>query len=188
NRALTPANRRALDLTGPLNAGSGVATLTSTGTISEQPGGAVTAAMLTGSSAGAASFGQPGNMVGSLGGFATGNGDFTLANGQALNLTGPLNAGSGAATLTSTGTISEQPGGSVTAAMLTGSSAGAASFGQPGNMVGSLGGFATGNGDFTLANGQALNLTGPLNAGSAVAMLTSTGTISEQPGGAVTAA
>src|SRR5207245_6122019 len=142
NRALTPANRRALNLTGPLNAGGGVATLTSTSTISEQPGGAVTAAMLTGSSAGAALFGQPGNMVAGLGGFATGNGDFTLANGQALNLTGPLNAGGGVVTLTSTSTISEQPGGAVTAAMLTGSSAGAALFGPPGNMVAGVGGVA----------------------------------------------
>ena len=77
---------------------AGAVTLKSAGTIS-QTGGTITAATLTGSSSGTASFVQPGNNVTSLDAFSTGNGDFALTDGQALNLTGALNAGTGRVTL-----------------------------------------------------------------------------------------
>src|SRR4029077_10907965 len=119
--------------------------LTSAGTITEQSGVVITAGTLTGSSAGNASFAQTGNLVANLGAFATttggNNGNFTLTDGQALNLTGLLDAGTGVVTLTSAGAITELTGGSITAATLTGSSAGNASFAQTGNMVANLGAF-----------------------------------------------
>jgi filamentous hemagglutinin family protein len=180
-----------LTLGGNLTAPGQTVTLNSAGTITEQPGGTIAAAMLTGSSAGSAVFGQAGNQVANLGAFATGNGDFTLTDGQALNLTGLLNAGTGVVTLNATGTITELAGGSITAATLTGSSAGNALFGQSGNLVANLGGFATtaggNNGNFTLTNGAALNLTGLVNAGTGVVTLTVAGPIAEQSSGAIRA-
>src|SRR4029077_12735792 len=113
--------------------------LTSAGTITEQSGVVITAGTLTGSSAGNASFAQTGNLVTNLGAFATttggNNGNFTLTDGQALNVTGLVNASTGVVTLTSTGTITEVAGGLITAGTLTGSSTGNALFGQTGNLV-----------------------------------------------------
>ena len=61
--------RKALNVTGLVNAGSGVVTLTVAGTIDEQSGGGITAGTLTGSSVGGASLTQ-GNMVGIFGPFS----------------------------------------------------------------------------------------------------------------------
>src|SRR5207244_10550722 len=126
---------------------------------------AVAAAMRTGSSAGAALLRQPGNMVAGLGGFPTANGDFTLGKGQPRNLPGPLNAGGGVATLTSTSTISEQPGGAVTAAMLTGSSGAEARRGGNGWRAGGRGGFGAGHGAFSRGGRQGGEVSGTRNSG-----------------------
>src|SRR5439155_430067 len=115
------------------------------------------------------------------------NGNFTLTDGRALNVTGFVNAGTGVVTLTVSGTITEPSGGLITAGTLTGGSTGNACFLQTGNLVTNLGAFATSNGDFTLSDGQALNLTGLLNAGTGVVTPTSTGAITELAGGSITA-
>ena len=130
-----------------------------------------------------------------LGAFTTttggNNGNFTLTDAEALNLTGSVNAGTGAVTLTSAGTITEQSDGTITAGTLTGSSAGSASFAQTGNLVTNLGAFATtaggNNGNFTLTDAEALNITGLLNAGTGTVTLNSAGMITEQPGGSIVA-
>src|SRR5262249_44230828 len=134
------------------------------------------------SSVGNALFGQPGNQVTNLGAFSTGNGNFTLADGRALNITGLVNAGMGGVMLNASGTITEQSGGTISGGALTGSSIGNALFGQPGNLVTNLGAFSTDNGDFMLADGRALNITGLVNAGMGSVMLNASGTITEQSG------
>ena len=134
-----------LTLGGKLSAPGHMVTLTSAATITEQPGVAITAGTLTGSSAGNASFAQGGNMVANLGAFTTtaggNNGDFTLTNGQALNTVGLVNTGTGVVTLSTAGTLTEQSGGGITAGTLTGSSVGGASLMQ-GNSVGTFGPFS----------------------------------------------
>src|SRR4029077_12507717 len=111
-----------LTLGGNLTASGQTVTLTSAGTITEQSGVVITAGTLTGSSAGNASFAQTGNLVANLGAFATttggNNGNFTLTDGQALNVTGLVNAGTGVVTLTVAGTITELAGGAITAGIL----------------------------------------------------------------------
>ena len=88
----------------------------------------------------------------------------TLNNASNLVLGGKLSAPGHMVTLTSAGTITEQPGGTITAGTLTGSSAGNASFDQA-NLLANLGLFTTtANGSFTLTDNQALRVSGPLNA------------------------
>jgi hypothetical protein len=168
-----------------VDAGTGTVTTIAAGTIAETGGGTVTAGALTGSAGGAADFGRAGNRVASLGEFSAG-GDFTLANAQALTVTGLVDAGGNTVTLAVTGTIAEAPGGAIAAATLTGSAAGDALFDQPGNRVVKLGAFATG-GDFALTDARALDITGPVNAGGTVA-LNVAGAVAELPGGTITAA
>jgi len=182
--------------------------LTSAGTI-DQTGGLIEAGTLSGNSVGGASLTQ-GNLVGTFGPFSnTAGGLLSFTDGQSLATSGAVTSagnltltttGAGSnltlggslsgqmVTLSSSGIINESSG-AITAATLTGSSSGTASLAQPGNMVTNLGAFSTGNGDFALTDGQALNLTGPLNAGTgSVALTSTTSTITEQPGSMITAA
>src|SRR5262249_1337855 len=57
---------------------------------------------------------------------------------------------------------------------LTGSSVGNALFGRPGNQVNNLGEFSTGDGNFTLTDGRALTVTGPVTAQDIVIQTNST--------------
>jgi hypothetical protein len=178
-----------------LTAGTMV-TLSSAGTITEPAGGLITAATLTGSSAGGTTLTQT-NQLANLGPFTnTGAGGFALTDGQTLNVTGAVDAGTGALALTTTsgnlvvgagltagtmvtlssaGTITEPAGGVITAATLTGSSDGNASFDQP-NMLTNLGAFTTtANGIFTFANNQALTVLGPLNTSGDLRIRVNTG-------------
>ena len=185
NGNFTLVDAQALAITGSVNTGTGTVSLTVAGGITEAAGGTVTAGTLTGSAAGDATFAQPGNLVANLGAFAANN--FTLVDGEALNIAGPVNVGAGTVSLTVAGTISEGAGGSVTAGLLTGNSVGNAIFGQPANLVTNLGAFSTAGSNFTLADGRALNLTGLLNLGGGAASLNAAGTITEQPGGSILA-
>ncbi len=127
------------------------ATLTSAGTIAEVGAGSIDANSLTGSSTGNAVFGGA-NLIGTLSGFTAA--DFSLQDGEALDVTGALKAATislaatklqidgaitatgaaGLLTLTAQGdatpgdgTIDEAATGSITAATLTGSAQGSAS-------------------------------------------------------------
>ena len=173
--ALSISNTGALTLNGSLSAVdlSLVATTNggNVGTIS-QTGGTITAGTLSGSSAGTTSLGSAGNAVGTLSGFSSAGG-FSLNDGQALAVTGPvmdstsvaiattgtLSLGgtvtTGALSLTATGAIT-QPGGSIVASSLSGS-AGGVSLTQRGNQIGTLGGF-TSTADFALTDGTAVML------------------------------
>ncbi|HEY0302766.1 MAG TPA: hypothetical protein VGC36_15575, partial [Rhizomicrobium sp.] len=75
-----------LALSGLVDAGSHVLELTSAGLIA-QPGGALTAGTLTGSSAGTTTLDRTGNAIVTLGAFDS-TGDFSLTNGQALSVDG----------------------------------------------------------------------------------------------------
>ena len=132
--------------------------LNSAGTIAQNAGTVLTAGTLTGSSAGGASLGGA-NQVAVFGAFGnSGGGDIVFDNAAAVALgaignpagsiavtttgaasdiflAGPLAAPGNTVTLVSSRLIQEQAGGSIAAATLTGSSAGAAAFAQPGNSI-----------------------------------------------------
>lgn len=167
---------------------SGTVTLNADGAISQTLPGAITAGTLTGSSAGDTVLTNPTNFVQNLGAFSTttggANGNFTLllAGGNAFNIIGALNAGTGTVSLTNPGSfvasgITEQTGGSITAGTLTGSAGGSAFFQQPGNHIANLGPFTEIIGaNFALTDAQSLTVSGTLNAGSGFIFLTTTGT------------
>jgi hypothetical protein len=168
-----------LTLAGIVSAPGHMVTLTSAGTIAEQSNATITAGTLTGSSAGNASFAQPGNLVANLGAFTTttggNNGNFALTNGQALNITGLLNTGTGAVTLTSAGTIAEPAGGLITAGTLTGSSAGGASLTQA-NQVATFGPFNnTTSGLLSFTDSQPLMTAGAVNSAGGLTLTTTGG-------------
>jgi filamentous hemagglutinin family protein len=207
----------------------GQATLSSSGALTESGQGAISAASLTGSSTGGASL-NGANQISTLDAFTnSGAGGFALTDGEALNVSASLNAGSGnvaltttsggisiansvnaggQATLISAGTLAESGAGVVDAASLTGSSVGGTNL-NGANLISTLGGFAnTGSGDFVLDNGEALTVTGTVNAGSgnltlattsggiavegqltagAQATLNSAGTLAESGSGAISA-
>ncbi len=140
-------------------AGSTLIGLSATGTIS-QAGGLIIAGLLTGNSGGATTLTSAANAVAQLGDFAS-DGDFALATGGNLALTGALTAPD--ATLTAAGAIS-QPSGLIATGTLTGAG-GAASFAAAGNTVTALGGFAAA-GDFLLADAAPVTIAGTVTAGT----------------------
>ena len=165
----------------------GQTSLTSVGTISESGHGAVTAASLTGSSSGGATL-NGSNLVATLDAFTnSGAGGFALTDGQALTVGAILNAGSGnvalmttsggisiantvnaggQASLSSSGTIGETGPGVLDVGSLTGSSVGGANL-NGSNRIATLGAFAnTASGDIVVEDGEALTVTGSVNAGS----------------------
>jgi filamentous hemagglutinin family protein len=211
-----------------LSAGT-VVTLSSAGTITEAADGLITTETLTGSSVGGTALNQA-NQVADLGPFTnTGAGGFALSDGQTLNVTGAVDAGTGGLALTTTsgnllagaglsagttvtlssaGTITEPAGGLIAAATLTGNSTGGTALNRA-NLLANLGPFTnTGSGGFTLSDGQTLNVTGAVDAGTGglaltttngnlvvgaslsagtTVTLTSAGMIAEQTGGAIAA-
>ncbi len=165
----------------------GQASLNAAGVLSESVQGAVTAASLTGGSSGGATL-NGANQIATLDAFTnSGAGGFALNDGQALTVSGVVNAGSGnvalkttvggisiantvsagaQATLTSAGTLGETGPGAVDAASLTGSSAGGANL-NGANQIATLDAFAnTGSGDVVLDDGEALTVAGSVNAGT----------------------
>ncbi|HEX6842091.1 MAG TPA: hypothetical protein VF113_11200, partial [Stellaceae bacterium] len=129
----------------------GTLTLT-TGSITEQTGGMVNAGTLTGTSAGDVALALPGNVVNDLGTFNLTGGNLTLNDGATpLTIDGAVIV-SGTLTLNA-GSITEQPGGTINAGTLAGTSAGDVALAQFGNVVHDLGTFSVTSGDFTLNNG-----------------------------------
>ena len=185
---------RSLSVTGPVNAGSATLAVTGnlgfagsvavTNALTLSVSGAVTqtapiaAGTLTGT-AGSVVLDQV-NTVGTLGAFAA-NGGFTLGNGQSLTVTGPVSGTGvslnvtgdlalngavttpGTASLVASGAITQNGGGGITANTLSGSAALAQL--NAGNAIDVLGAFTT-TGAFTLQDGRALTVAGPVSAGS----------------------
>ena len=204
-------------ITGAFNlAGTPVLDLRSAGAITESGAGALQVATLSGQAASAALGGA--NRVGTLGGFTVAGG-FVLSNVGGLTVAGPVAGGDitlrsggdlvlngavaarGTLTLLATGAIS-QPGGSVSAAALTGVAA-SARIEQAGNTVDTLAGFRT-TGDFSFTDGRSLVVTAPVDPNvvtltvngvltlrstvtGGTVVLNATGGIVEEVGGAVIA-
>ncbi len=188
-------NSEALTVAGLLNAGAGTLTLTTTaGAIAIDT--ALSAPTVVLSSPNSVTQSQPITASGldllGVGGSYTltnaSNSVGTLAgNTGAINLTdnGALAIGSvgttagvttsGALTLTLAGTISESGTGAIAAASLTGSSVGGATL-SGANQIATLDAFTnTGAGGFSLGDGEALTVAGPLNAGTGNIALETTG-------------
>ncbi|UGB39164.1 autotransporter-associated beta strand repeat-containing protein [Frateuria soli] len=151
--------------------------LTVTGNISEGGAGSITAHTLAGQATGAVVL-NGANRLDTLGGF--GAAGFTLSNGPSLTVTGALDGGasvdltitrgdllingrisSKAATLVSSGAITEGQGGSIVADTLSGRAGGFTQLGTAtsplANYIGTLGGFSSTAG-FSLTNAQTLTL------------------------------
>ncbi len=163
--------------------------------VSETPSASVTAGSLSGT-AGSLALTNPANAIGTVAGFST-NGAFSLTDGGALVVSGPLGASqialvgssgltingalsAGSVSLSTANALTEGAGGTIAATTLTGS-ANTASLGGA-NRVGILGGFTTTAG-FSFVNGQALSVTGPVSDGQQVSLstvgpLTLSGTVS----------
>ncbi|MET3497437.1 autotransporter outer membrane beta-barrel domain-containing protein [Variovorax boronicumulans] len=136
-----------------------------------QTAGTITAATLTGSATGAVSLNSVVNQVGALGNF-TANG-FSLATSSALAINGNVAVGS-SANFNSGGAITQGAGSVVTAGTLTGTSvAGTTLTGA--NQIDTLGAF-TAKG-FSLTNGKALTVSGPLVSTAGVALATTAGNL-----------
>ena len=166
-----------LQLASPV--GADALALNVTGAITEPAGGSVQAQTLTGSAT-SANFGQAGNSVATLGAFSS-TGGFTLANGRNLAVAGPVNDATSvnldiAGDLALQGTVTTgslvanagsitQPGGTIRASSLAGSSTGSASFDQPGNAITTLGPF-TSVGDFSVTDGTPISVTGAVSVGT----------------------
>ena len=166
-----------------------------------QTGGRITAAVVTGSSGGTTSLASAANAIGTLGNFSS-VGGFTLVDGQSLSQTGALND-TASVTITTAGALQlggtvaaplvglnaigaiTQPGGSITAATLTGSAGGAA-LGQAGNAIAKLGAF-TSTADFALADSTAVDVTGAVAVGPGRTLSLTAPGVQLQPGGSLTA-
>ncbi len=155
NGDFTLTNSNALDITGPVNAGTGAVTLQITGGLTET-GGTITAGTLTGSAATATLNGA--NSITNLGSF-TAPGGLSLTTVSALNIAGPVNVGDANLTLKIGGALTER-GGTITAGTVTGSSVGTFSLTNPANAILQSSGITSTNGDVILVDGSNLILTG----------------------------
>jgi hypothetical protein len=187
-------------MTGFVNGGTGTVNLVTTvGGITESGVGKITAGTLTGSSHGAVTL-NAANVITDLGAFTTnGNYAFAMTDAHDLTVTGAVNAGTAALTLTTTGsghdiivdntlhggmvklasaaTISSNSSGKITATTLTGSSHGAVTL-NAANIIANLGAFTTNNGNFALTDAALLTTTGAVNAGTHAITLATTGVTS----------
>jgi filamentous hemagglutinin family protein len=183
----TVASGKAMTLNGELDGGE--IDLTSASTITETSIGEIHAAALTGSSSGAVQLNNADNQLAELEVFTTnGAGDFSITDDADLAVVGTVAVGShginlttlsigaitldaaldaGTVSLDSAGAITENDAGAVVASTLAGYSVSAVDLSSNNNLVGSLGVFSTNNhGDFTLVDGQTLDVSGAVNAGS----------------------
>jgi hypothetical protein len=172
----------------------------SSGTISQDSAGVLTAYSLTGSSVGSTMLAAAPNALGALGAF-TSTGGLQLTDAQSLIVSGAVTETGCCITLTTTGagsnltfdapvsdadhtidlisagTIAQNSTGTLTAYSLTGNSKGAVTL-TAANAIGALAAFTTGNGSFSLSDSNALVVTGAVDAGSGNLALTTTGTSS----------
>ncbi len=164
----------------PINIGVNTLTLDG-GSITQGTAGTITAGRFTGGANSAVDLSIVANAISTLGPFVA-PGDFTLNNGaNPLTINGAVNLGTTGVLTLEAGTISEQPGGSITAGTLAGSSSGAVELSTATNAVANLGKF-TATGDFSLTNGadQNLTVTGPLSANNITLGTSGTGTTGVQ--------
>ncbi len=178
--AVLTTNAGPLTLTGNLNAGGAVVTLTannSGGAGINQTGGAITGGTLLAQSGGQALLAQAGNDVGTLAigasgtvnytdatgfsvgstGVSSGGGNVTLTANGLVNLTANVNAGGGNVTMTNTGGGFNQTAGSITGNNLLITATGSVSMPQATNNVATLAAFSTA-GDFTYTDANALTI------------------------------
>lgn len=170
--------------------------LTAAGRISEGAGGSISADTLSGSSDGAASLSQSGNIIGTLSGFTAGAGLSlfdaasltvsgavtpgtggivlkTIGAGHNLTINGPIGSAAHGMTLTSAGTISEGSSGVINTVSLTGSSAGLVTL-NGANNIANLAAFSSGNG-LLLNDAQSLTVSGAVTTGAGALVLSTTG-------------
>ncbi|HWE99982.1 MAG TPA: hypothetical protein VG248_09320, partial [Caulobacteraceae bacterium] len=106
-----------------------------------------------------------------------------------LGLQGAINAGSGAVSLISAGTITQAATSVLTTSDLSGSSHGAANFAGTANQIAAINGFATNGGALTLVDATSdLGLQGAIDAGSGEISLISAGTITQAATSVITTA
>ena len=175
----------------------GTVDLISTGGITQNASGTISATTLEGSAVNDVTL-NAANMSNNLGGFTVSSGNFSYTNAAPLKVTGAVTvntstgiidltttgAGSnltinGALTaatvnLNSSGTITDKSTGVITANTLEGSSNGAATL-TAANAVTSVGPFSTSNGDFAFTDTDVLITTGAINAGTGNLTLTASG-------------
>src|SRR6266851_3166543 len=185
---LTLQSGNDIGFNGALTVGGGTGTLDliAAGTITENAGGMITVGTLAGNSGGTVSLARVGNAVGDVNAFAVTAGNFTLNDaGTALTIDGALSV-PGILSL-SANSITENPGGTIAAGPLTGTtSAGAVLLARTGNVIHDLGGFSVGGtGNFTLADGTTvLTIDGAVHAPGTLTL--NAGSITENPGGTIT--
>jgi filamentous hemagglutinin family protein len=191
-----------LDIAGAVNGSTSVTLTATSGGITEETGeaqGSIATALLTGSAVTSVSL-NGNNAVVTLGAFSA-NGGFSLVNGEALTVAGPVTAGTvaltttagdltragnvtgGAIDLFSAGAI-DQTAGALTANTLTGSAVGAATLTQPANQIATVSNFTASG--FALDDNQSLTVSGTLNGGANVTVLDN-GTLTIGIGGTVIA-
>ena len=148
-----------LNISGTVDVTGHTLTLT-TGGLTEGASGTLTAATLTGSTAGTVALNQA-NTITNLGTFTNTSGDFSLNNTGNLNIAGTVDVTGHTLTL-NTGGLTEGPSGTLKAATLTGGTSGTATLDQT-NTVANLGTFTNTAGDFTLKTGGVLNVSGTVD-------------------------
>ena len=157
----------------PLSDAGHTVTLNSAGTITQNSSGVLSAKTLRGSSVGAVTLSDPTNAIGNLGPFASGNGNFTLDDADALSIVGALNVGTGTLDLVDASTIGQDSSGIITATTLEGSSLGATTL-TAANRISDLGAFTAGG--LSLTDAASLTIDGTVNGGSHSITLKTTGT------------
>jgi hypothetical protein len=175
----------------------GTVDLISTGGITQNASGTISATTLEGSAVNDVTL-NAANTSNNLGIFTVSSGNFSYTNAAPLKVTGAVtvNTSSGIIDLTTTGpgsnltingaltaatvnlnssgTITDKTTGIITANTLSGSSSGAATL-TAANAVTSVGPFATANGDFAFTDSDVLITTGAINAGTGALTLTASG-------------
>ena len=186
--ALTVRDSTALTVTGTIDTTGRILNLNDTGGGIDASGAVLKAATLTGSSAGAADFSNPGNAITRLGNFTNTSGALSVRDSTALTVTGTINATGQTLTLTDTGGGIDASARIIKAATLTGSSAGTANFSNAGNVIGTLNGFTNTAGPLSVKDSAPLTVAGTIDATGQTLTLNDTGGGIEASGAVIKAA
>ena len=170
-----------LTLTGAINTGGNVASL-SAAFLQQNAAGTITASQLSGTIAGAADLSTAANTVKVLGNFSAG-GEVRFNNGATDLSLGTIFVGRNALAL-SGGTLTQQTTGTITTGSLSGTAIGTATFVGVANDIRQLGAFSSG-GDFRLATGGDLGVTGLVQAGARTVTLRVAGDLVVASGGSL---
>ncbi|HEY4263758.1 MAG TPA: hypothetical protein VGM72_00445, partial [Micropepsaceae bacterium] len=167
-----------LSVTGAVDATGQTLTLVDTGGGIDASTVAIKAGTLTGSTAGAANFSNPGNLIAALGSFTNISGSVSIRDNASLSITGTLDATGQSLSLVDTGGGIDASGAAIKADTLTGSSAGTTNLSNTGNVIGSLNGFTGTSGSLSIANSTTLTVTGTIDAtGQSLTLQSSNGGI-----------